>query len=167
MEKIVDTTDEWIRTRTGIEQRHIAAKNQNTSDLAAKAAQKALDKANIKAEDVDYLLLATVTGDMGFPSTACYVQEKINAVNATAMDISAACTGFIYGLELADALIVSGKAKTVLVIGVEVLSRIIDYEDRTTSVLFGDGAGALILGKNEDIDEDCIIASDLGSDGAY
>ncbi len=145
LEKIVDTTDEWIRTRTGIEKRHIAADGQNTSDLAAEAAQNALKSAGMDASELDYIIMASITGDVGFPSTACFVQQKINAVNATAFDISAACTGFIYALELADTLIRAEKAENILVIGAELLSRVTDYTDRTTCVLFGDGAGAAIL----------------------
>ncbi len=145
LEKIVDTTDEWIRTRTGIEKRHIAAEGQNTSDLAAEAALNALKSAGMDASELDYIIMASITGDVGFPSTACFVQQKINAVNATAFDISAACTGFIYALELADTLIRAEKAENILVIGAELLSRVTDYTDRTTCVLFGDGAGAAIL----------------------
>jgi len=145
LEKMVDTTDEWIRTRTGIQKRHIAAENQFTSDLATEAAKKAMGKANVLPEELDYIIVATVTPDVGFPSTACFVQEKLNAVNAAAMDISAACTGFIYALELADTLIAANKAKTILVIGAETLSKVTDYTDRATCVLFGDGAGAAII----------------------
>ena len=145
LEKIVDTTDEWIISRTGMKVRHIAKEGQLTSDIATEAAQKALDKAGLTPEDVDTIILATITSDVGFPSTACFVQEKLGAVNASAMDISAACSGFIYGLELGDALIATGKAETVVVIGAETLSKIVDYSDRATCVLFGDGAGAAVL----------------------
>ncbi len=145
LEKMVDTSDEWIRTRTGIEKRHIAAENELTSDLATAAAKKAMQEANVSPEELDYIILATITPDVGFPSTACFVQMNLGAVNATAMDISAACTGFIYALELADTLITVNKAKTVLVIGAETLSKVTDYTDRATCVLFGDGAGAAIL----------------------
>ncbi len=146
LEKMVDTSDEWIRTRTGIERRHIADDHIKNSDLASQAARAALEDAGISAEEIDVILLATVTGDATFPATACYVQEKIGAVNAAAMDLSAACSGFLYGMTLADSLIAAGKAKHVLVIGVEILSRITDWTDRSTCVLFGDGAGAAVFG---------------------
>lgn len=145
LEQMVDTTDEWIRTRTGIEKRHIAAEDQYTSDLATAAAKKAMEKANVTPEELDYIILATITPDVGFPSTACFVQKNLGAVNAAAMDISAACTGFIYALELADTLITTNKAKTILIIGAETLSKVTDYTDRATCVLFGDGAGAAIV----------------------
>jgi len=146
LEKMVETSDDWIRTRTGIEQRHIADDNLKNSDLAAQAAQAALKDAGISAEDVDTLIVATVTGDATFPATACYVQEKIGAVNAAAMDLQAACSGFLYAVAIADGFIASGKAKYVLVIGSELLSRITDWTDRSTCVLFGDGSGAAVLG---------------------
>jgi len=145
LEKIVDTSDEWIRTRSGIEKRHIAADDQFSSDLGAIAAKKAMANAGVTAEEIDYIIVATITPDVGFPSTACFIQEKLAAYNATAMDIAGACTGFIYALELADSLIRAQKANTILIIGVETLSKITDYTDRTTCVLFGDGAGAAIL----------------------
>lgn len=144
-EKIVDTTEEWIKTRTGMEVRHVVDDNTQTSDLSVEAAKKALAEQSIDPLDVDKIIVATVTGDLGFPSTACFVQEKLGAKNAAAMDIAAACSGFIYSLELADVLIASGKAETVLVIGAETLTRVTDYEDRATCVLFGDGAGAAVL----------------------
>jgi len=145
LEKIVDTSDEWIRTRTGMETRHIVENGQLTSDLCTEAAKNALLDAKVDVQAVDAIILATITGDVGFPSTACFVQEKLAAVNAAAFDIAAACSGFIYGLDLADSLIATGKAKTVVVIGGETLSRITDYSDRGTCVLFGDGAGAVVM----------------------
>ena len=145
LENIVDTTNDWIVTRTGMKVRHVAEEGELTSDISTKAAQKALDRAGLGPKDVDVIILATITGDGGFPSTACFIQQKLGAVNAAAMDISAACSGFIYGLELGDALIAAGKAETVLVIGAETLSKITDYTDRATCVLFGDGAGAAVL----------------------
>jgi 3-oxoacyl-[acyl-carrier-protein] synthase-3 len=162
-EKIVDTSDEWIRTRTGMKERHIIGEGQNTSDLSAQAARNALDEANLSPQDVDMILVATVSGDVGFPATACFVQEKLGAYNAIAFDISAACSGFIYGLDLADAYISSGRAKYVLVIGAEALSRITDYSDRNTCVLFGDGAGAAVLAPAED--DHGILATLLQTDG--
>lgn len=146
LEKMVDTSDEWIRARTGIERRHIVDDATKNSELSAQAAKIALKNAGIRAEDLDVILIATVTGDATFPSTACYVQELIGATNAAAMDVQAACTGFLYNLTLADALIAAGKAKHILVIGTELLSRIVDWTDRSTCVLFGDGSGAAVIG---------------------
>ncbi|MDZ7374556.1 MAG: ketoacyl-ACP synthase III [candidate division KSB1 bacterium] len=145
LEKIVDTTDEWIKTRTGMEVRHIAEEGTNTSDLAAEAVQRALDDAGMEVEELDAIVVATVTGDMQFPSTACFVQDKLGAKGAAAFDIAAACSGFIYGLSVANGLIAAGQFRTIAVVGAEVLSRITDYEDRATCVLFGDGAGAAIV----------------------
>lgn len=145
LEKIVDTTDEWIKTRTGIEERRIAVAGELTSDLCAKAALNALHDAHISPEEVDVIILATISGDMAFPSTACFVQQKIGASNAAAYDIQAACAGFLYALDLADSYITMGKARTVLAIGGEILTRLTDYNDRATCVLFGDGAGAAVL----------------------
>lgn len=145
LEKMVNTTDEWITTRTGIKERHLAAKDEFTSDLAAKAAQSALKKAGVKAEQVDLIIVATITPDMPFPSTACLVQQKIGASRAAAFDLEAACSGFIYALEIAQQFIMSRTYDTVLVIGAEKLSSIVDWEDRNTCVLFGDGAGAAVL----------------------
>ena len=162
-EKIVDTSDEWIRTRTGMQERHIIEEGQNTSDLCAKAARNALKEANLSPEDVDMILVATVSGDVGFPATACFVQEKLGAFNAIAFDISAACSGFVYGLDLADAYISSGRVKHVLVIGAEALSRITDYSDRNTCVLFGDGAGAAVLAPADD--DHGLVATLLQTDG--
>ena len=143
--KIVDTTDEWITTRTGIKERRIAAEDEYTSDIAAKAALRAMEKAGITASEIDLIILATITPDMPFPATACLVQHKIGAFRAAAFDIEAACSGFIYGLEIGQQFIMSRTYDTVLVIGAEKLSSIIDWSDRNTCVLFGDGAGAAIL----------------------
>ena len=145
LEKIVDTSDEWITTRTGIKERRIAAEGESTSDLAAKAAQSALDNAGITAAEVDLIIVATVTPDMFFPSTACFVQQKIGAKDAACFDVSAACAGFLYALEIAQQFITSHTYDTVLVIGAEKLSSIVDWTDRNTCVLFGDGAGAAVL----------------------
>ncbi|TDI94209.1 MAG: ketoacyl-ACP synthase III [Caldithrix sp.] len=144
--KMVDTTDQWIHERTGMKVRHIVDDKVQNSDLSAQAAKKALDDAQMTAEEIDTIIVATVTGDVRFPATACYVQEKIGAVNAAAFDISAACSGFLFGLRIADAFIASGKSKNVLIIGCEILSRIVDWKDRATCVLFGDAAGAAIVG---------------------
>ncbi len=145
LEKLVDTTDDWITSRTGIKERHIAADNEYTSDLAAQAALRAMQDAGVTAEQVDLIIVATITPDMFFPSTACLVQAKIGARRAAAFDLEAACSGFIYGLEIAQQFIMSRTYDTVLVIGAEKLSTIIDWQDRNTCVLFGDGAGAAIL----------------------
>lgn len=163
LEKIVDTSDEWIRTRTGIETRYIVEEGQYTSDLGTEAALNALKDAGLSPEDVDLIIFATVTGDVGFPATAVFVQKNIGALNAAAFDIQAACTGFIYGLEMADSLIACGRAKTALVIGGETLSRITDYTDRSTCVLFGDGAGAVVLQPAEN--DRGILATFTKSDG--
>jgi 3-oxoacyl-[acyl-carrier-protein] synthase-3 len=144
-EKMVDTSDEWITTRTGIKERRIASKNQSTSDLATKAALRAMERAKIKADEIDLIIVATITPDMPFPSTACIVQKKIGARKAAAFDIEAACSGFIFALEIGQQFIMSQTYDTVLVIGAEKLSSIINWRDRNTCVLFGDGAGAAIL----------------------
>ncbi|MDH4099102.1 MAG: ketoacyl-ACP synthase III [Nitrospirota bacterium] len=145
LERMVDTTDEWIMERTGIRERRIAAANQGTSDLAAEAARRALDAAGLAASEIDLILVATVTPDMLFPSTACLVQGKIGATRAAAYDLAAACSGFLYGLSVANSHIVSGQYKNILVIGAETLSRVVNWKDRGTCILFGDGAGAVVL----------------------
>ena len=146
MEKLVDTNDEWIVTRTGIRERHFAADDEFTSDMATKAAQKALESANLKPSDLDLIIVATITTDMPTPSTACFVQTKLGAPQAAAFDISAACSGFVYGMSVARAFIESGLYKNILLIGAEKLTTFIDWKDRGTCVLFGDGAGAAIIG---------------------
>ncbi len=146
LEKIVDTSDQWIRERTGMVVRHVVDENRQNSDLASEAALKALDDAKMTAEEIETIIVATVTGDVTFPSTACYVQSKIGAVNAAAFDVQAACSGFLFGLNIADSFITAGKSKNVLIIGCEVLTRIVDWQDRSTCVLFGDAAGAAIVG---------------------
>lgn len=150
LSEIIDTSDEWIYSRTGIKSRYIS-KGENTSDMAAKAGEKALENANINPLDVDLLIVATCTPDMFTPSTACIVQSIIGADNALAFDISAACSGFIYGLDVAKAMIGSNNYKHALVIGAENLSKSLDWEDRSTCVLFGDGAGAAVLSKSDNI----------------
>jgi 3-oxoacyl-[acyl-carrier-protein] synthase-3 len=145
LEKMVDTSDEWIVSRTGIKERRIAAKDEFTSDMAAKAALRAMKMAGVTAEQIDLVIVSTITPDMPFPATACLVQHKIGAKNAAAFDLEAACSGFIYGLEVGQQFIMSRTYDTVLVIGAEKLSAIIDWTDRNTCVLFGDGAGAVIL----------------------
>lgn len=145
LENMVDTTDEWITTRTGIKERRIAAADEFTSDMASKAAQRAMKAAGVTGDQIDLIIVATITPDMVFPSTACLVQQKIGARRAAAFDLEAACSGFIYGLEIAQQFIMSQTYDTVLVIGAEKLSSIVDWKDRNTCVLFGDGAGAAIL----------------------
>ena len=145
LEKMVDTTDEWIVTRTGIHERRIAAEGEFTSDLAAQAAMRALERAKMSPEQIDLIVLATITPDMPFPSTACLVQKKIGAYRAAAFDIEAACSGFLYALEIGQHFIMAHTVETVLVIGAEKLSSIVNWKDRNTCVLFGDGAGAAIL----------------------
>ncbi|MEK3757883.1 beta-ketoacyl-ACP synthase III [Paenibacillus sp. FSL P4-0338] len=147
LEKIVETNDEWIVSRTGIRERHIAAPEQATSDLAYEAALKALESAGMKAEELDLIIVATVTPDSAFPSTACILQDKLGAKNAAAFDLSAACSGFVYSLATATGFIQNGMYNNALVIGADTLSRITDYTDRNTCVLFGDGAGAVIVGE--------------------
>ena len=163
-EKIVDTSDEWITTRTGIKERHIAADDQATSDLALIAAERALKSANMSSDDIDCILVATVTPDMNFPSTACILQDKLQAPNCMAMDLSAACAGFIYGLHLANSLIAAEQVRNVLLIGAEVLSSITDYTDRNTCVLLGDGAGAIILTPSKT--SQGILSTYVGADGS-
>lgn len=164
LEKIVETSDEWIKSRTGIENRYFASEGTTTSDLAARAALKALEAANLKPEDIDLVLVATVSPDMILPSTACLVQDKIGAKNAAAFDLGAACSGFIYGMAVAEQFISTGFYKHVLVIGAEALSRILDMEDRNTCVLFGDGAGAVVMAASDS--ENRVLSFHLGADGA-
>ncbi len=146
----VDTTDEWIFARTGIRQRHLAADGEMTSDLALKAAERAIEDAGIQAADIDIVIVATTTPDNTFPATATKVQARLGMVNGAAFDIQAVCSGFIYGLAVADSFIRTGQSKTVLLIGAETYSRILDWQDRTTCVLFGDGAGAVVLRAGKD-----------------
>ncbi|MDD5504196.1 MAG: ketoacyl-ACP synthase III [Candidatus Omnitrophica bacterium] len=162
LEKMVDTSDEWITTRTGIKKRRIAQPGTASSDLAVSAARKAMEAAKIKPEDLDLIIVATITPDMPFPSTACFVQSKLGAKNAACFDLGAACSGFIYGLVSAKQFICSGAYKNALVIGVEVLSSVTDYTDRNTCALFGDGAGAAVL---QPVASGGILSYYLGSDG--
>lgn len=164
LEKMVDTSNEWIVTRTGIHERRIAKAGEATSDYASVACERALESAGIAAEEIDMILCATVTPDMMFPATACLIQDKIGAKNAGAFDLSAACTGFLYGLNAASAMVETGRAKYVLVVAGDILSRITDYTDRGTCVLFGDGAGAVVVGPVPG--DRGFYAFDLGSDGS-
>ncbi|HXR62799.1 MAG TPA: beta-ketoacyl-ACP synthase III [Rudaea sp.] len=162
--KTVDTSDEWIAARTGIRQRHLAAEGETTCDLAFGAATAALEAAGVAARDVDLLIVGTTTPDLIFPSTACLLQDRLGANGCPAFDVNAACSGFIYALTVADKFIRSGSARTALVVGAETLSRMIDWSDRGTCVLFGDGAGAVVLKAS---DEAGILSSHVHADGAY
>ncbi|MGZ5097093.1 MAG: beta-ketoacyl-ACP synthase III [Usitatibacter sp.] len=164
LETLVDTSDEWIVSRTGIRERHIAADNQFASDLALEACRKALDAAGRKPADVDLIILATSTPDMVFPSTACLLQAKLGVKKGAAFDVQAVCSGFVYALGIADLFIRAGRHRCALVVGAEVFSRILDWKDRGTCVLFGDGAGAVVL---EASDKPGVLSSHLHADGSY
>ncbi|MEK6672820.1 MAG: beta-ketoacyl-ACP synthase III [Nitrospirota bacterium] len=164
IEKMVDTSDEWIIERTGINQRRIARDDQAASDLAYEASKSALEYAGLKPKDLDLIIVATVTGDMPLPATACILQHRLGAKKAAAFDVNAACSGFIYGLSIGDKFIRSGSHKRVLVVGTEILSKFTDWADRTTCVLFGDGAGAVILERTEE--DRGIIETRIHSDGS-
>jgi 3-oxoacyl-[acyl-carrier-protein] synthase-3 len=164
LEKMVDTSDEWIRTRSGIRERHIAADGEVASDLAYAAATRAIDSAGLTPADIDLVIVATTTPDMVFPSTACILQSKLGIGGCPAFDVQAVCSGFVYALNIANMFICSGQAKRALIVGAEVYSRILDWTDRTTCVLFGDGAGAVVLGAS---DEPGILASKSHADGSY
>lgn len=160
---MVDTSDEWIQTRTGIRERHIAAETETTSDLGYHAAVRALEAAGIDASQLDMIVVGTTTPDLIFPSTACLIEAKLGASGCPAFDVNAACSGFVFALGVADKFIRSGDARHVLVIGAETLTRIVDWNDRTTCVLFGDGAGAVVLKADEDTG---ILSTHLHSDGS-
>ena len=163
LEKLVDTSDEWIVARTGIKERHIAANDEFTSDMASHAARRAIEQAGIEAIDIDLIIVATVTPDQFFPSTSCFVQKKIGAKRAACFDVSAACSGFLYAIEIAQQFITSSTYDTVLVIGADKLSSIVDWTDRNTCVLFGDGAGAAILRNRAG--SHGVVHTYMGSDG--
>ncbi len=164
LEQRIETSDQWIRDRTGIEQRHIAADGQTTCDLAEGAARQALERAGVSADQIDLIVVGTTTPDQIFPSTACLLQNRIGAKDCPAFDVNAACTGFIYALSVADKFIRCGSARTALVVGAETLSRMLDWSDRGTCVLFGDGAGAVVLRADS---EPGVISTHLHADGAY
>lgn len=163
IEKMVETSDEWIVARTGIKQRRVVDESTATSDVATKAAEKAIKDAGIDAEKIDLIIVATATADMAFPSTACIVQRNIAAINAAAFDISAACTGFVYALTMGEQFIKTGFYKNALIIGAEAMSKVVDWQDRNTCILFGDGAGAVMLERTEE--GMGILASYLGANG--
>lgn len=165
LEKIVETSDEWITTRTGIKQRHKAAENEYTSQFGTKAAQQALERAGLKAEDIDLIVCATTTPDQIMPSTGALIQAQLGAVNAAGMDIFAACSGFLYGITMVESMIRTGQIRYALVIGAEVLTKYVDYTDRSTCVIFGDGAGAAVLGPVPE--GKGILATKIKSDGRY
>ncbi|MDP7557093.1 MAG: beta-ketoacyl-ACP synthase III [Nitrospinaceae bacterium] len=165
LEKTLDTSDEWIRTRTGICERHIAGKDESSSTLGIQAGKMALESANISPEEVDIIIVCTSTPDILFPATACFVQKGIGAVNAAAYDISAVCSGFVFGLSIAEQYIKSGRYRHVLVIGSETNSRIVDWSDRSTCILFGDGAGAMLLKSVESDEPKGLLSSHIHSDG--
>jgi 3-oxoacyl-[acyl-carrier-protein] synthase III len=165
LERMVDTSDEWITSRTGIKQRRIAVEGEFTSTFAVEASRRALAMAGVKAEELDLIILGTVTPDFPFPATACIVQHEIGAVNAAAFDLSAACSGFIFGLSIADKYIRTGEAKKVLVIGAEVLSRVVDWTDRNTCILFGDGSGAAVIEVSEG--ESGLLSTHIFSNGSF
>lgn len=163
LEKMVDTSDEWITTRTGIKERRIA-KEESLTDMAYKASLLALEESHIEPEDIDVIILATLTPDLSFPASACLLQARLGCNKAYAFDLSAACSGFLYGLEIASALLSSGRARNILLVGAEKLSQIVDWSDRSTCVLFGDGAGAVVLSSEG---EGELLASVMRSDGGY
>ncbi len=164
LEKMVDTDDEWIRTRTGIHERHIAAEGETTCDLSEYAARRAMDAAGVGPDDIDLIVVATTTPDRVFPSTACLLQQRLDIHGCPAFDVQAVCTGFVYAVGVADKFIRAGGVRNALVIGAETLSRIVDWNDRTTCVLFGDGAGAVVLQAS---DEAGILSTHLHADGQY
>lgn len=164
LEKMVDTTDEWIRTRTGVERRHVASEDQTTSDLCVEAAKKAMESANVTTDDIDLIIVGTTSPDLIFPNIATIIQDRMGIHGCPAFSIEAACTGFIYALSTADKFVRAGEAKCALIIGAEIITKLIDWSDRSTCVLFGDGAGAVIVKPSE---EPGIISTHLGADGQY
>lgn len=166
LEKIVDTTDEWIRTRTGMFERHIASESEAASDLAFQAATNCIESSNVKYKDIDQIIVATISGDHPFPSTACILQKKLGLKNIPAFDVSAGCTGFVYAIDIARQYVENGIAQNILVVGVEILTKITNWKDRNTCVLFGDGAGATIVSRAEASDISRIIDTKIDADGS-
>jgi 3-oxoacyl-[acyl-carrier-protein] synthase III len=166
IEKLVDTNDEWIRERTGIERRHIAAEGEFTSDLALQAARRALTDAGLSEQSLELIIFCTVTGDQVMPSSACVLQEKLGCKTIPAFDLSAACSGFVYGLSVADQFIRTGMYKTILVVGAEIIHRFVNYKDRETCILFGDAAGAFVVTRAEANDKNIIMSSHLRAEGS-
>ena len=167
LEQMVDTSDEWIQARTGIRERRIAAPEQTTSDLACEAAKQALQQAKLDPEELDLIIVATISPDRPFPNTACFVQKKLKADQSACFSIEAACSGFIYAMQAANGLIRTGLARRALIVGAEKISMTVDWQDRNTCVLFGDGAGAMILERTDDPAKNVCLAADMGSDGTY
>jgi 3-oxoacyl-[acyl-carrier-protein] synthase III len=167
IEKLVDTSDQWIRERTGIERRHIAAKDQTTTDLGLIAAQKALKDAGLQPQQIDLIIFCTVTGDQVMPSSACVLQEKLGCKSIPAFDLSAACSGFVYGMSVADQFIRSGMYERILVVGAEVIHRFVNYKDRETCILFGDAAGAFVFERAPKGSENIIFSTHLRAEGAH
>lgn len=165
LEKIVDTSDEWIRSRTGMVERRVAAQGENTSDLALNAATNAIEKSTVRYKDIELIIVATISGDHAYPSTACLVQKKLGLKGVPSFDISAGCTGFIYGVNIAKQFIENGAYSHILVVGVELLSRFLNWDDRNTCVLFGDGAGAAVISRNDRGQISEIIDGDIEADG--
>ena len=165
MAQIVETSDEWIRSRSGIRERHFAGKGEHTSDMAAAAGERALQASGIDRSEIDLIIVATMTADMPFPSTACLVQSKLGLPNTTAFDLQAACSGFVYAMNVASSMLLSGRYNKALIIGAEKMSSILDFEDRATCVLFGDGAGAAVLGRS-DVKNVGVLGSLGGTDGS-
>ncbi len=165
LEKMVETNDQWIVERTGIERRHVAGPDEATSDLCLVAAKRALEDAKIRADELDMIIVGTVTGDHQMPSTACFLQSKLGAKNVMAFDVNAACSGFVYGISIADQFIRSGMYKNILVVGAEVLTRYMNYKDRETCILFGDGAGAWVVSRADASEKNLIESSHLHADG--
>lgn len=163
LEKMVDTNDQWIRERTGIEERRMIDESMATSDIALKASERALEMAGITADKIDLIIVATITPDHPFPATACILQDKLGAPQAAAFDLSAACSGFVYGLIIAEKFILSGMYKNILVVGAEALTRMLDFQDRGTCIIFGDGAGAAVVSASED--ETGLLSTDMGANG--
>ncbi len=166
LEKMVDTNDQWISERTGIKERHLAAEGQVTTDLALIAAQRALEAAKLTAQDLDMIIFATVTGDQVMPSSACVLQKKLGARTIMAFDLSAACSGFVYGASVADQFIRTGMYKNILVIGAEILQRVTNYKDRETCILFGDGAGAVVFSRSDEPKKSRLLSAHLKADGS-
>ncbi|MCB5230091.1 MAG: beta-ketoacyl-ACP synthase III [Candidatus Cloacimonas sp.] len=167
LEQMLDTSDEWITTRTGMKERRIASENEAASDLAYEASLRAIKAAGIRARDIDLIVVGTISPDYPFPSTACLLQKKLDVPDCIAFDLSAGCTGFIYAASVAQQFVSTGKSKVALVVGVEILTKITNWEDRNTAVLFGDGAGAVIMTRTESSDISKIIDFDLSADGTY
>ena len=167
LEKMVDTSDEWISERTGIKERRIAADDQAPSDLALEASKIALNSAGLEAKSLDMIIVCTSTPDVIFPSTACFLQKKLEAGNCAAYDISAVCSGFVFGLSIAEQYIKSGRYQNILVVATEVNSRIVDWKDRSTCVIFGDGSGAMVLSKTESTEKKGVLSTHIYSDGGY